>query len=1135
MAYSRYLKLRLFLEGVEVDVRSATVSCGINIAASANILIPPASSSMEFLPRTLVHLFFYEENSAVAKDINDLRSWNLLFGGEVIGFAYINSGGARSTSLMCQDFSSYWGSARLYWGGTRKTSFQNLTRAIYAGASQVHKGRKKGKDTITSILQRAPVSNPKLTGLMGGLISLLESATGVYDAPEGKAAKNFRGVNDFMNQAELRLHLTRMLGVPSKDDSSAAFINSSSFKRYFRRLSSSVKSTASFMELLNVILSKIYYRHASVAAPPYFAKGETVKVSVRESTGSYSYSGNATIDELYRAVTQAWKATVGRIGKRRLAVENVETHLNNKDYLRSIQRHGGTDPPIDPDVAGHTKYAADISASSILNYTEAVLRPMSLSVVQASRGKGGRAESRANSTAMGIGYVSDAVEILNRIVARTSGADPFQGHTATAMRAAGRILELARNKLKTVNSTTYTSKDKLIELDDRLFMFLFHPDIYMVPPPVCNVLFPEDYSSLQYSRGWLMEITRLWLFGRTESGRDKKDIYFSPNISMLGVDGMDTAVEAVNKGASFIMQHEKYTGIIPTFQGLGDNGIFKTLHKKELSKQDKKKAAFGGDASVSGRAQHTPQEHLQRAANFMFFSARFSSRQMQSSGRFLPRLVPGLPALLLNPDLVDVASPSDDVGVHFVGVPSRITHQVTAEGGADTQVVYVSCRTHNEGLDLFADPTAGEITRTLKRTVSKTILPPAGTDFTIEYKGKHEVSGYARTEQATPESVIGLTAMRGARYTIRPKDYRKEAGFEQDVSVNNTGDGHRTVEGVGVQNGVQDDRFASSSSNVVTDPNNPGLNVGLVVEVTQTKTLTSSKKISFSLEDTLTPPWFSSIYRRQNIGPEYYQVMIGCPSILDQPLVQLTEDAEGNVEEAVAAGDITGGTTAFFGPANAPNEVVVAEPAGPIAAGSITGGTTAFFGPDNRPSEVTVTEASILGDTEPTETLGPLTVTVPIKTGDGSIISNIELPVGLLDGSSTTASAAEALAAIWIGLTNNGADVDLFISSFTQRRFASMQDILGTTNPYLSMKLQRASEPIGEPNVLGFHGNAYGNYENLEGVDGNPLLSEELRKGGNERGAKESISPKIDPRLERRLRVISYLNALNRRTASSDL
>ena len=54
------IRLRLFLEGIEVPVVSATVQVVPNSPSVCSLQIPPLPNGTQLLPRTLVHLFFYD-------------------------------------------------------------------------------------------------------------------------------------------------------------------------------------------------------------------------------------------------------------------------------------------------------------------------------------------------------------------------------------------------------------------------------------------------------------------------------------------------------------------------------------------------------------------------------------------------------------------------------------------------------------------------------------------------------------------------------------------------------------------------------------------------------------------------------------------------------------------------------------------------------------------------------------------------------------------------------------------------------------------------------------------------------------------------------------------------------------------
>src|SRR4051812_47516441 len=71
-SYGQRLRLRLFLEGIEVPIIAANVRSAPNSPTACSIQIPPLAEATRFLPRTLVHLFFldlYEQESPLVRKV----------------------------------------------------------------------------------------------------------------------------------------------------------------------------------------------------------------------------------------------------------------------------------------------------------------------------------------------------------------------------------------------------------------------------------------------------------------------------------------------------------------------------------------------------------------------------------------------------------------------------------------------------------------------------------------------------------------------------------------------------------------------------------------------------------------------------------------------------------------------------------------------------------------------------------------------------------------------------------------------------------------------------------------------------------------------------------------------------------
>lgn len=134
------LGLRLFMEGVEVPVISAVVNIQPSTPATASVQIVPTDAALNFLPRTLVHLFYLDDHitdddalaakqsaafaraesqgdfgpppAPTAADLSRINAsdhnYKLLFCGEVIGYTFAKTPQSRQMVLQCMDLSSYW-------------------------------------------------------------------------------------------------------------------------------------------------------------------------------------------------------------------------------------------------------------------------------------------------------------------------------------------------------------------------------------------------------------------------------------------------------------------------------------------------------------------------------------------------------------------------------------------------------------------------------------------------------------------------------------------------------------------------------------------------------------------------------------------------------------------------------------------------------------------------------------------------------------------------------------------------------------------------------------------------------------------------------------------------------------------
>ena len=147
-----WLGLRCFIEGVEVPIMSVSVRAHIMKSAMATVEIPAAPEVMDFKPRSLIHIFYWDSSKAerqgrrmtpTASPTSESRGnpykWHLLFAGEAAGFKYLRDGTSMKIQLTVVDFTSYWSSAKLYFG--KSESSTKFKQAMFMGAVRGYAGK----------------------------------------------------------------------------------------------------------------------------------------------------------------------------------------------------------------------------------------------------------------------------------------------------------------------------------------------------------------------------------------------------------------------------------------------------------------------------------------------------------------------------------------------------------------------------------------------------------------------------------------------------------------------------------------------------------------------------------------------------------------------------------------------------------------------------------------------------------------------------------------------------------------------------------------------------------------------------------------------------------------------------------
>ena len=566
-ATAQRLKIRLFVEGVEIPVIAVAIQTAPNSPIVASVQIPPLPEGTKFLARSLVHVFFMDfnevdspllrdadaavasieaggvsptmfERSALrarqqdgtfnqefieATGVEDMRNerYKLLFCGEAIGFAWTKNVNNRSLVLKCMDLSNYWDYA-FQWQNT--DLFGPGVKAMFSGGgtSLFTDFLDTPGGAIARIIQQPSSQYPGLKGLLGGLVHLLESVGGVYhiDKPYG-------GQNIFFSIAELRLHVTQMITAYEKDPTSSRLLNSGGYDGLFGRTLGGLGSQVSIRQALNALQAVIF--HETYGQPcPLYVPGTGGTVAGRERK-------RVKDDPKFSFIATTATALIDSIDSIKQDIETRAAGLTASTLSSRIYGMART-------CAKTTQQATVLGVRS----AKAIYAPAQTLLATAAT-KAQRWQTKPAQDFFG----DDAL----------FGSRP-PAPVSTVGQEIIRKLDEARAKLEEALNLEVVVTDRKKAVPARLNQQIFRPDCWFSAPPRCNVLFPEHYMSLSYERIWLREPTRLLLkVSDSFFGEDElfDSFYFAPKA--LGVKTQSNQLQTILANEMF--DHELYTGILP--------------------------------------------------------------------------------------------------------------------------------------------------------------------------------------------------------------------------------------------------------------------------------------------------------------------------------------------------------------------------------------------------------------------------------------------------------------------------------------------------------------------------------------------------------------------------------------------
>lgn len=614
----------MFLEGVEVPIIGIQYQCIPNSPIMASIQVPPVPEGTRLLPRTLVHVFFldpYEEESpflatqrasagttsgmdpttyqkalqnntgsnttqSSANDSDaseDITKYKLLFGGEILGFEWTKDQAQRALVLQCSDWSNYWDYA-YQWNNT--DLFGPGIKAMFSGGSTnlFTDFLSNPAEVITNIIRTPSIMFPKLKGLAGGIIHLLEGIGGSY-----YYATKIAGTNTFFMTAELRLHINQMIVAVEDDPTAFRLLATQGYGGLFNRLLGGLGGQTSMRQCINALQGVIFHETYAQPSPNY----------IPGTSGSISGQTRKSLDQ---DPNTSFLTTVAQGVVTELQAIEAQLNVGADPSTAAFTTLGSVNQNLRVDIVTRLR-----KQQQLLNNTIMQLRGVKPAVPAASS------------------ILSTAVQNVG--IAGTKAAS-WTATNADSIKNVTTPIDAAIAALTRLSTLTVVTSAKAATVPARLAQQILRPDVWFSAPPRCNVIFPEQYHRLSYQRAFMEEPTRLLLKTNDEFfGEDElfDKFYFAPKTS--SVSKARATLQSLLRND--LLSHEVYTGILPVFEKMGELNIF---------------AARGGIA----KNKVPQVGLAQRSANFLYFKYRFAARQMHISGRFNPFLAMGFPALVID-------------------------------------------------------------------------------------------------------------------------------------------------------------------------------------------------------------------------------------------------------------------------------------------------------------------------------------------------------------------------------------------------------------------------------------------------------------------------------------------------------
>lgn len=282
-AYAARLNLRLFIDGLEVPVVGARCTFADNADAQADIQLIATDQLMTILPRSAVHLFYYETydlDISTGKEASlgpeDPRRWKLLFFGEVAAVSMQKNDGQRMGMLSCVGPMNYLDFIRQHYLNFRNGGVEFFENAFMGvTADRIKNYDVVGKGVASNLFVWLSASKVKVDG---------ETYSNIYTGTQRLVREMFYGSSVFYAQAFNRLRIGDMIvGLPS-DKTAAKLMKMDFFQKFIKNQVGGGGGMVSARQMADMLLGTVMHSMTTIPCPRLDERGAALGLDIQTTS-----------------------------------------------------------------------------------------------------------------------------------------------------------------------------------------------------------------------------------------------------------------------------------------------------------------------------------------------------------------------------------------------------------------------------------------------------------------------------------------------------------------------------------------------------------------------------------------------------------------------------------------------------------------------------------------------------------------------------------------------------------------------------------------------------------------------------------------------------------------------------------